>query len=178
MRTGHRIPNGAFVFPSNVDRRLQKAGFAPGQVVGCHGSIHHMQYLDSRMDKARSAYSLGPEENESTSELPNDLPSCPHCGGVARPAILMFGQREWIDQRQRLNPPSCRDGATTLKDCWSSYRAFRPGERVGARVPHQAQKVGRQNPTIDLRRRAEGKLSSSIADLAYNTSRVLTRYRT
>lgn len=53
------------------------------------------------MDEARSADSLGPEVDESTSSLLSDLPSCPHCGGVARPAILMFGDREWIDHRRR-----------------------------------------------------------------------------
>ena len=36
-----RMPNGAFVFTSNVDGLFQKAGF--GDVVECHGSIHRVQ---------------------------------------------------------------------------------------------------------------------------------------
>src|SRR5436305_9987595 len=34
-------PGGYFVFTSNVDGQFQKAGFAPTQIVECHGSIHH-----------------------------------------------------------------------------------------------------------------------------------------
>jgi NAD-dependent SIR2 family protein deacetylase len=39
------LPNGAFVFTSNVDGHFQKAGFAPERVAECHGSIHHFQCL-------------------------------------------------------------------------------------------------------------------------------------
>ena len=98
---GRRVPDGAFVFTSNVDGQFQKAGFAPGQVVECHGSIHHMQCLDSCMGDVWSADSLEPEVDESACMLLSDLPRCPHCGSVARPAILMFGDSEWIDHRLR-----------------------------------------------------------------------------
>lgn len=32
----------------------------------------------------------------------NDVPTCPHCGGVARPNILMFGDSAWIDNSMRV----------------------------------------------------------------------------
>ena len=96
-----RVPEGTFVFTSNVDGQFQKAGFAPGQVVECHGSIHHMQCLDGCMGEVWSADSWIPEVDDRTCMLLSDLPVCPHCSGVARPAILMFGDREWIDHRLR-----------------------------------------------------------------------------
>lgn len=49
-----------------------------------------------------SADSWEPEVDESACMLLSDLPRCPHCGGVARPAILMFGDSEWIDHRLRV----------------------------------------------------------------------------
>ena len=38
---------GGFVFTSNVDGQFQKAGFR-GNVLECHGSIHHLQRLVPR----------------------------------------------------------------------------------------------------------------------------------
>lgn len=32
----------------------------------------------------------------------NDVPTCPHCGGAARPNILMFGDSAWIDHSMRV----------------------------------------------------------------------------
>ena len=96
-----RVPDGAFVFTSNVDGQFQQAGFAPGQVVECHGSIHYMQCLDGCMGEVWPADSWVPEVDEGACMLLNDLPRCPHCSGVARPGILMFGDSEWIDYRMR-----------------------------------------------------------------------------
>ena len=33
------------------------------------------------------------------SQLRNSPPVCPHCGGLARPNVLMFGDWGWIDRR-------------------------------------------------------------------------------
>lgn len=98
----HRVPNGACIYTSNVDGQFQKAGFAPEHVVECHGSIHYMQCLDACMGEVWSAGSWVPEVDESACMLLSDLPRCPHCGGVARPAIMMFGDGEWIDHRLRV----------------------------------------------------------------------------
>ncbi len=40
------MPNGAFVFTTNVDGQFQKAGFAAGRICEIHGSIHHLQPAD------------------------------------------------------------------------------------------------------------------------------------
>jgi len=38
--------------------------------------------------------------DEEYCQLTNDFPTCPHCGGMARPNILMFGDWHWQSQMQ------------------------------------------------------------------------------
>jgi NAD-dependent SIR2 family protein deacetylase len=45
-RWGDAMPNGYFVFTSNVDGHFQKAGFNPLRIDECHGSIHYLQCLE------------------------------------------------------------------------------------------------------------------------------------
>ena len=40
-----------------------------------------------------------PEVDEAQCVLTNALPCCPHCGGLARPNILMFGDADWLSSR-------------------------------------------------------------------------------
>jgi NAD-dependent SIR2 family protein deacetylase len=77
---GAGVPNGAFVFTSNVDGHFQKAGFAPTRVTECHGSINHLQCL------ANCGQAVWP-----ACELKSPFPVCPSCGAMARPNIMMFG---------------------------------------------------------------------------------------
>jgi NAD-dependent SIR2 family protein deacetylase len=99
---GEAMPHGYSVFTSNVDGQFQKAGFDPARIHECHGSLHHLQCLRPCSDDIWSADGFHPEVNEETCELRNAAPRCPRCGGIARPAVLMFGDAEWIESRQRL----------------------------------------------------------------------------
>lgn len=96
-RWGERMPHGASVFTSNVDGQFQAAGF--GDVHECHGSIHHLQCLDACTDGIWPADAFLPEVDLANCTLINAPPSCPHCGGLARPNILMFGDAHWIATR-------------------------------------------------------------------------------
>lgn len=86
-----------FVATSNVDGHFQKAGFAEEKVYEVHGSIHYLQCTTPCSDAIW----------ENTEEVPVDtstmrarhIPLCPHCGVVARPNILMFGDFSWISNR-------------------------------------------------------------------------------
>lgn len=86
-----------FVVTSNVDGQFQKGGFAEDRILEVHGSIHHLQCI-----KPCSMAIWGNDET-----IPVDLdtmrarhiPACIHCGGVARPNILMFGDYGWISER-------------------------------------------------------------------------------
>ncbi|MEN7528662.1 Sir2 family NAD-dependent protein deacetylase [Cupriavidus sp. DL-D2] len=92
-----RMPQGAWVFTSNVDGHFQRAGFKAEQVHECHGSIHRMQCLTPCCEALWSADGFEPEIDESRCRLTNELPTCPSCGGMARPNILMFEDYGWLE---------------------------------------------------------------------------------
>lgn len=99
-----RMAHQAFVFTSNVDGQFQKAGFSPDCVAECYGSIHALQCTKPCSNDVWPADDFHPIVNETSLFLENGMPKCPHCGRVARPNILMFGDLRWIDkvaERQR-----------------------------------------------------------------------------
>lgn len=98
-RIGESMPGGMFVFTSNVDGQFQKAGFSNKQVHECHGSIHHLQCQDGCMADIWSAEDFHPQVDEENCLLTSDFPRCPHCGEIARPNILMFGDGGWLEYR-------------------------------------------------------------------------------
>lgn len=89
----------AFVFTSNVDGQFQKAGFEPEQICEVHGSIHHMQCTTPCCDDIWSAAGINVDVDPETFRATGDLPTCPRCGALARPNILMFGDGRWLHQR-------------------------------------------------------------------------------
>ena len=99
QQIGAVLRGGLFVFTSNVDGQFQKAGFDPQQIHECHGSIHHLQCLQPCCAAIWPAQDFQPEVDEETCQLRNPAPLCPHCGGLARPNVLMFSDWGWIDQR-------------------------------------------------------------------------------
>jgi len=97
---------GSFVFTSNVDGQFQKAGFSEESVMECHGSIHHLQCTDNCQGMIWSADDIQIEITDDF-RAKDPLPSCPFCGAMARPNILMFGDFGWEyartdGQRERL----------------------------------------------------------------------------
>ncbi|KND59385.1 NAD-dependent protein deacetylase of SIR2 family [Candidatus Burkholderia verschuerenii] len=94
-----RMKAGAFVFTSNVDGQFQRAGFSAERIAECHGAIDSLQCVDACTDDIWSAHGFVPIVDESRCELTNALPMCPHCGKLARPNILMFGDWKWVDRR-------------------------------------------------------------------------------
>lgn len=98
-RWGERMPHGYSVFTSNVDGQFQKAGFDPAHIHECHGSIHHLQCMTPCTEAIWSADEFAPQVDSKQCKLLNDAPVCPHCGGLARPNILMFNDSGWIENR-------------------------------------------------------------------------------
>lgn len=96
---GAAMEHGCFVFTSNVDGQFQKAGFDPGAIYECHGSIHHLQCLGPCCGKIWAAEGFVPDVDADACRLRNEVPRCPDCGGVARPNILMFGDWGWVERR-------------------------------------------------------------------------------
>ncbi|NIQ94576.1 MAG: NAD-dependent deacetylase [Desulfuromonadales bacterium] len=96
-RWAERLGLDAFAVTSNVDGQFQKAGFDGEAVLEVHGSIHHLQCAKPCRMKIWN--------NNETIAIDMDsmrarhTPTCPDCGGVARPNILMFGDYSWISDR-------------------------------------------------------------------------------
>ena len=93
------MPKGGWVFTSNVDGQFQKAGFGPDRIYECHGSIHHLQCTQPCCDEIWRADQVHPEIDVDRCELTNAMPTCPRCGAMARPNILMFGDWGWVGHR-------------------------------------------------------------------------------
>ncbi|MGW5747264.1 SIR2 family NAD-dependent protein deacylase [Amycolatopsis sp. NPDC003861] len=98
LSLGARLPGGVRVFTSNVDGQFQKAGFE--SVAEAHGSIHHLQCLAGCTSEIWPA-DLDVTVDEETMRAVPPLPSCPRCGGLARPNILMFGDFSWVPDRSQ-----------------------------------------------------------------------------
>lgn len=87
------------VFTSNVDGQFQAAGFDGEHVAEVHGSIHHLQCTLPCRQEVWPADDLVVEIDPASMRAVGDLPSCPNCGALARPNILMFGDYEWVPAR-------------------------------------------------------------------------------
>ncbi|MFC4003935.1 NAD-dependent deacetylase [Prauserella oleivorans] len=96
-RWGDAKSGGVRVFTSNVDGQFQRAGFP--HVAEVHGSIHHLQCLERCGDDIWPADDVTVSVDEATMRAVPPLPACPHCGGLARPNILMFGDFDWLGTR-------------------------------------------------------------------------------
>ncbi len=100
---GERMPNGYFVYTSNVDGQFQKAGFSEEKIIECHGSIHYLQC--SEMKSGNACKTIWPADeliittDDVNCQSTSPLPVCPHCGSVARPNILMFYDFAWLSER-------------------------------------------------------------------------------
>ena len=102
LEISEHLRKKAFVVTSNVDGQFQKAGFAPEKVYEVHGSIHHLQCQHGCQNEIWSAAELDPEIDEGNCEFLSAYPRCSHCGEIARPNILMFGDWAWLDHRSRM----------------------------------------------------------------------------
>ncbi|HYE18226.1 MAG TPA: Sir2 family NAD-dependent protein deacetylase [Tepidisphaeraceae bacterium] len=94
-----RTAHGHFVFTSNVDGQFERAGFDAERIEECHGTIHYMQCASVCCEEIWPADNVTITIDESTMRAVDPLPTCPHCGGLARPNILMFGDGAWIETR-------------------------------------------------------------------------------
>jgi len=92
-----QMRHGAFVFTSNVDGHFSKADFVDNRIAECHGSIHRLQCIDRCTETLWPADAVQPEIDEKRCRLLSPVPTCPNCGAVARPNILMFGDWYWVD---------------------------------------------------------------------------------
>ncbi len=110
-----RCPLGSFVFTSNVDGQFQRAGFAGEQILECHGSIHHIQCLNHCGEISRTE-TFDIVVDQETFRAAPPLPSCPRCGALARPNVLMFGDFGWLPERTSAQEQRFADWVARLGD--------------------------------------------------------------
>lgn len=96
---GERMPRGLAVFTSNVDGQFQCAGFDEALIHECHGSLHWLQCLRGCGEKPWPADAVHPNVDEADCRWQGELPTCPGCGALARPNLLMFGDWGWVSAR-------------------------------------------------------------------------------
>lgn len=108
-RWGEAMPQGYFVFTSNVDGHFRKAGFDPLRIDECHGSIHRLQCLTPCTPAMWRASGFAPDVDTARCELRGPPPVCPHCGAPARPNILMFDDWDWVSTRRDRQALRCQE---------------------------------------------------------------------
>jgi len=119
-----------FIYTANVDGAFQKAGFSSKKIVECHGSIHHLQYVDSvNGTEIWSANETTVIVDESTVLAEEPLPR--KNGNLLRPNILMFGDWGWIGDRADRQTERLNDWTMTVD--WSRCAVIEMG--AGKAIP-------------------------------------------
>lgn len=95
------MPAGHFVVTSNVDEQFQAAGFPDDGILELHGSMFSHQCVVPCCDTTWRAGDLPRVIDANAMRAIGELPSCPHCGGLARPNVLMFEDVDWIAEVQQ-----------------------------------------------------------------------------
>jgi NAD-dependent SIR2 family protein deacetylase len=98
-RWAERMRLGGFVFTSNVDGHFQRTGFDPARIVEVHGAIDALQCMADCGIGIFPSQSFEVAIDLETMRAVPPLPACPDCGALARPNILMFGDRGWDSSR-------------------------------------------------------------------------------
>lgn len=89
------MPDGCFVFTSNVDGAFQKASFDQARILEAHGSIHYLQRWDRSDGAIYPAEEWSVEVDETRMRAVPPLPREPGTGALLRPNVLMFGDYLW-----------------------------------------------------------------------------------
>eukprot|EP01127_Copromyxa_protea_P001710 TRINITY_DN1163_c0_g2_i1.p1 TRINITY_DN1163_c0_g2~~TRINITY_DN1163_c0_g2_i1.p1 ORF type:complete len:354 (-),score=70.11 TRINITY_DN1163_c0_g2_i1:51-1112(-) len=105
------LPGPFFVYTSNVDAHFLTANFKRPEVYEIHGNVetwHCMKKCQEiiwpapsdfkfEIDKEMNAVKPGPDASplENTG-FGSNFPVCPHCGGLARPGVVMFSDSMFL----------------------------------------------------------------------------------
>eukprot|EP01115_Flamella_aegyptia_P000351 TRINITY_DN104_c0_g1_i1.p1 TRINITY_DN104_c0_g1~~TRINITY_DN104_c0_g1_i1.p1 ORF type:complete len:379 (+),score=90.17 TRINITY_DN104_c0_g1_i1:117-1253(+) len=147
-----KAPGPFYIYTSNVDHHSIKAGFGQHEIYEIHGNTEYWQCSVPCKDtiwKAPKDYQFSIDKStmrakndpiESTRVLPKGFthnhPTCIHCGSLARPAILMFGDDTWV------HDPIQSDNYYAWKDAVKKFLEKHPEKKMvileigcGIRVP-------------------------------------------
>jgi len=105
----------ARVFTSNVDGQFGCAGFSDDVVCEVHGSLGHLQCTRPCSNAIWNAENITVEVDTPTFRAQGDLPTCPRCGALARPNVLMFGDSNWLSKRTDAQLESLNEWAGNIE---------------------------------------------------------------
>jgi NAD-dependent SIR2 family protein deacetylase/thioredoxin-like negative regulator of GroEL len=88
-------PAGGFVVTSCVDGEFQRAGFDPLKITECCGTLEWLQCTKPCGIAVFSSEATQVPVDSATLRASPPWPSCPQCGALARPNILLFGDWDW-----------------------------------------------------------------------------------
>lgn len=89
--------NAGAVFTSNVDGHFLRTGFA--RVCEVHGAIETFQCTRADCTGLWDAPPADIDIDDVTLRAREPFPTCPTCGALARPNILMFGDWGFVERR-------------------------------------------------------------------------------
>jgi len=105
----------ARAFTSNVDGQFQRAGFPDESVCEVHGSLGHLQCTRPCSDAIWDAENINVEVDTAIFRAQGQLPTCPRCGALARPNVLMFGDGSWLPNRTDAQLESLNERAANIE---------------------------------------------------------------
>lgn len=144
------MPQGHFVYTSNVDGHFHRAGFGNDRLVECHGNIHLHQCSKPCHDQVWQDNSKNLDIDLETLQARGELPRCPECNEIARPNVMMFYDWDWI-----------RDKAVAQLNRYNAWT--RDLSESGARVA--ILEIGAGTSLVAIRRESELQRSHLNAKL-------------
>lgn len=91
----------AFIHTTNTDGYHLRSGCPADKVKEVHGSMWRLQCLDVCTSEFWEEDSVPLCDLDTETMKASNFPTCPHCGAVARPHILMFGDGEYTGHRDQ-----------------------------------------------------------------------------
>ncbi len=107
--------NSYFVFTSNVDGHFQRAGFDENKVIECHGALTHLQCVTPCSHDIWPVSDLRIDVDMETVKATSEMPTCRNCEQLARPNVLMFGDRYWVEDRAELQHSKYQEWLRSLR---------------------------------------------------------------
>lgn len=176
----------------NVDGLSERAGHAEGSLLRVHGSLHEVKCSQAGCDYRRV---LGREESlcpalamdkevdsfaDETKSLPviadEDLPHCPECKGLLRPAVVWFGEpilsesrdliHDWLDVRPKVDLMLVVGTSAVVFPAAAYIHAARvQGARIAVINTEEPSEEDQGNPVTALREGVDWLFQGSAADL-------------
>ena len=90
-----------FVHTTNTDGYHLRSGCPPERIKEVHGSMWRLQCLNACHEDFWENTAVPLCQLDHKTMKADEFPTCPQCGGVARPHILMFGDGEYVGHAEQ-----------------------------------------------------------------------------